>query len=269
MSAIRIKIISNNYYDRTFNVSHENNLYTLEEDVFLDCAIYGKINDGVLEGDFIWAQCGSKCKIIRVGSELHKSILEYSKLKDKKALGKNNIEVGGIYKAAKGAWYLFLGYVNTTSFTTKDGSKYFSSGWNYYTRKEESVDYTSYVKTFKKKQLLFYKFDKNQKVSNFLTYLDDQRIDKFSLMQSHPFVEKVEHLDLSEDVIHIFRTKARKMMKETISNYCTNKTNLSGYKQSERDVYNYLLRMSDYINIYDMKKDPVDNFEIKNYLMFF
>lgn len=81
--------------------------FDLREDVLLDIMFNSGIKPGaIIKGEFIFARIGSQMKVIRVGSLLHETMIESTKLETKSKL---NLEVGGVYCSKNGDEYVFLG----------------------------------------------------------------------------------------------------------------------------------------------------------------
>lgn len=94
-------------------VTPEGYTVDLREDVLLDTILNVGISPGgILNGDFIWATVGSQFKLIRVGSEMHKDILNNMQSKKMPKLTRNNLEAFTIYKTASGNEFLYLGRIN-------------------------------------------------------------------------------------------------------------------------------------------------------------
>lgn len=86
-------------------------VFDLREDVLLDAMLNDGIGkNGALFGSYIFASVGSSMKLIRVGSLLHKMMIESTNYKTMKKI--TNLEVGGIYRN-KMETILYLGYVYT------------------------------------------------------------------------------------------------------------------------------------------------------------
>jgi hypothetical protein len=69
----------------------------LREDVLMDVILeVGIDKKGFLKGSFIWACVDSEMKLIRVGSKLHKEMVDSTSLAKQK-ITKSKLEVGGVY----------------------------------------------------------------------------------------------------------------------------------------------------------------------------
>ena len=95
----------------------------LREDVLMDTLLQVGVDPGgVLKGEYVWAKMGAQMKLVRVGSELHRLIVEFDSKKDVKPVGKGDLEIGGVYQDRKKNKAVFCGYVNTTNFKSEDES---------------------------------------------------------------------------------------------------------------------------------------------------
>lgn len=111
---IRIKILSlekRSEGGRAYKiVTDENFFFDLREDVLLDTIINCEIIKGVPEGRFIWAKVGSQMKLVRIDSDLHKTLIESTDDKKKKTIPQKDLEIGGIYRGKNKNKYVFLGF---------------------------------------------------------------------------------------------------------------------------------------------------------------
>lgn len=84
----------------------------LREDVLLDTIREVGISPGgVLNGEFIFATVGSQMKLVRVGSDLHKSLVEATANRGQK-IKKSELEPSCIYRNVKDEKFAFIGYVD-------------------------------------------------------------------------------------------------------------------------------------------------------------
>lgn len=96
----------------------KNACFDLREDVLLECIHEGILKkDGYIDGKFIFAKIESQMKIIRVGSFLHKCVLNYQ---NTKSLGNiKDLSVGTVYEDLKGNKFLYQGKMWTYEYKTK------------------------------------------------------------------------------------------------------------------------------------------------------
>ena len=97
-----------------------NNKYLVDmrEDVLLDTMINSGIGPGAnLPGNYIFAMISSEMKLIRVGSLLHKKMIESTEFNLKSKITK--LDVGGIYQNKVGI-FLYLGQVYSRTVKSED-----------------------------------------------------------------------------------------------------------------------------------------------------
>lgn len=110
-------------------VTPDNYYFDMREDVLMDTLIQeGCKPGGILKGKFVFGRVGSQMKIIRVGSRLHKALVESGQRSKKKVVNPTDFEVGGVYANKAGKVFAFLGWYATidVSFTRS-----YTSGYNY------------------------------------------------------------------------------------------------------------------------------------------
>lgn len=75
-STQNIKIIDMVYRSghTTYKVIIKEFYVDFREDVMMDCLLHEGCIGGILQSQFVWARIGSQMKLIRVGSELYKSL---------------------------------------------------------------------------------------------------------------------------------------------------------------------------------------------------
>jgi hypothetical protein len=101
-------------------------LFDMREDVLMDTMLSGGVKEGgVLSGEYIFAAVNSEMKIIRVGSLLHKKMIESTEYNTKSAITK--LEIGGIYQN-KLFTKMYLGQLYHTPIHV--GYEY-DGGWSY------------------------------------------------------------------------------------------------------------------------------------------
>ncbi len=107
----------------------------LREDVLMDTMLQVGIQaGGLLLGEYVWAKMGSQMKLVRVGSELHRLLLEFQSKKDIKPIGKTDLEVGGVYQTRKKQRAIFVGCVNTVGFALKSRDGFYEKKANCHLR---------------------------------------------------------------------------------------------------------------------------------------
>jgi len=99
--------------DLAFRVlTREGWLVDLREDEFMQTILSSGMRGGWLEGDFRWVRSGtSQMRIAIVGSDLYQQCLEDDKLKARKPILKEGLEVGGVYRGNFTHDQVYLGRV--------------------------------------------------------------------------------------------------------------------------------------------------------------
>lgn len=131
----------------------------LREDVFLDAMLTnGVAPGGVLDGPFIWARVGSQMKLIRVGSVLHRHVVEADERGRRKVVASTDLVRGGVYANKKGDLFVYLGQCDT------DELVYEKKRADYYGRREDTftVTHKAHRNVQAWFELLSYEFDKAQ-----------------------------------------------------------------------------------------------------------
>jgi len=250
----QVKILSSYSMD-TYKVLVDGYYLHLKEDVLMDTIIQAGIDPGgILKGEFIWAKIKSQMKLIRVGSELHRLILEFESKKDKKAIKKKSLEVGGIYQDKKKRRAVFLGYVNTNRYVTHG---------NVYAQTNLSA-LTYDIKT-EKKSMLFYRLSSYNTREEQLKDLENLTAPSYNLIlkKSHAYIEKIDYVALPADMISLVRRKSLNEMKMAIVNYANK--GASGYISNL--IWNFI-NSSPYFNMYPYKTPEVELFDMKKLLLF-
>lgn len=100
----------------------KNLFFDLREDVLLDCIFeVGIKKGGEIAADFIFARIGSEMKPIRVGSLLHKKMIEATEFNKKE---KCELVVGGMYSNKKGEKFVYLGQFYSRPVEVENASIY-------------------------------------------------------------------------------------------------------------------------------------------------
>jgi hypothetical protein len=249
----------------------------LREDVLMDVLLKAGVNaGGILQGEYIWAKIGSQMKLIRIGSELHRLVVEFGSKKDIKPVRKNELEVGGVYQTRKKEKAIFLGYVNSTLYKrkTKPPSGYSSYYVSYeQTTYKPSFDYeTSKVK----KSMLFYRCYDHEGLEKSLEKMKTKPLDgfyyDFHIVKSHKYIEKLDQLELPENMINMLREKVATGIKNKVVEYAGFKAP-DGQPQRTPSVSMTTLEgdieyLSEYLNLYEFGSEPIEPFDIKKYLAF-
>lgn len=219
----------------------------MREDVLMDTIIKDGIQkDGILPATYVWAKFQSQLRLVRVGSELYKLIVEFESKKDIKPISK--LEVGGIYQTRKKEKSIFIGYVNTTIFETTKKS------W------DEKANF-KFKKIPIKKAMLFYD------LFNSDFSVDLSAPSQFKIKKTHSFIEKLDQVLVPDNIVEMLRAKALKDVKSLLLAH-TGHDNPDDLIISERVLEEWIARQSDHLNLYAYEAPPVQLFDIKKYLLF-
>lgn len=98
----------------------------LRSDVLLELLLNaGVLEQGKLNGSFIWGKVGSQMKLIRVNSELYSVLMEANEIDKLERI--KELEIGGVYLSKDDTKFVYLGKVSTTTFidTRKKDRRYY------------------------------------------------------------------------------------------------------------------------------------------------
>jgi hypothetical protein len=272
-----IKVLSLEYRGqggRAYKALIEKYYVDLREDVLMDVLLKAGVSTGgILQGEYIWAKIGSQMKLIRVGSELHRLVVEFDSKKDIKPVRKNELEVGGVYQTRKKEKAIFLGYVNSTIYKRKTKPQNIYSGYYKQTTYKPSFDYE---KSNVKKLMLFYKCYDHDGLEKSLEKMKTKPADgyyyDFQIVKAHKYIEKLDQLELSENMINVLREKVATGIKNKVVEYAGFKAP-DGQPQRAQSVSMTSIEkdieyLSEYLNLYEFGSDPIEPFDIKKYLAF-
>ena len=248
-----------------YKVLIDNKYYVdLREDVLMETMLKeGVSKNGILNGKYIWANIRSNMRLIRVDSEIYKSILEYESRKDLKTIKKKDLEVGGVYQDKRKNRSIFIGYVDTITFKHAD----LNNRWNL--RRLTTEASFNFNKTKKKKAMLFYFLDVGLSVDQALKKIPTSPEYYFNIKTSHQFIEKIDSVKIiSNDIINNLRNRVKTDIKQKIINYTEYKKNPNKTPKFDSfDLECYLEFDSCYLNLYPYKTE-IKEFDIKPLLTF-
>src|SRR5579885_752415 len=242
---------------RAYKAVIDNKYYVdLREDVLMDVILKAGIEkNGVLQGEYVWAKMNSQMKIVRVGSELHRLIVEFDSKKDIKPVGKKDLEIGGVYQDRKKNRAIFLGYVNTVTFKAPD------DGVPRWRRDKKDVAKFDFKKTPMKKAMLFYTFSHHEKLADVkknMTKKDNHY--HFSIRKTHTYIEKIDQVEIKADFIEKLRNKARDEAKQRILEYTGHKEPEKNYQRIDSwGLEDHIEYHSQHLNLFPYGTD-VDEF---------
>ena len=247
---------------RAYKALIDNFYVDLREDVLMDTLLQAGVDaGGILKGEYVWAKMGSQMKLVRIGSELHRLIVEFESKKDIKPVGKGNLEIGGVYQDRKKNKAIFVGYVNTVKYKTENPIPYY--------QRQGTADF-KYKQTVVKKAMLFYSvhdFDKLEK--NIKEMKDKERNYSYSIKKSHTYIEKVGQVKIPDGIIEYLRNKALKEAKDKILEYTGHKAPEKNYARiTAAYLENHIEYHSDHLNLHDFSDKVVEPFDVKKYLLF-
>lgn len=249
---------------RAYKAVIDNFYVDFREDVLMDTLLKAGVKEGgVLQGEYVWAKMGSQMKLVRIGSELHRLIVEFDSKKDIKPVGKGDLEIGGVYQDRKKNKAIFVGYVNTVVFKEKSGKDRWAKR-----NSGEKVDF-EFKKSAKRKAMLFYHVYDHKGIENsvkkMLSYDNSYH---YKIQNSHTYIEKINNVEIPIDVVDKLRNKTRSEMKQDILEYLGKKEPKMGYaKMGDYDLESRLESRSDYLNLFPYGTD-VDEFDVKKFLVF-
>lgn len=260
-----LKVISFSNYNNGshFNVVIDDKFFELRSDVMMDALLkVGVSPGGIINGEFIWAQLGKNTILVRIGSELHRLIVDFQEKKKAKKVRKKDLEFGGLYTDIRNKKAVFLGYVSTTSYN------YIGERPNWKTRNNTKPDF-QYKHTFKKKGMLFYEINGREGLDKCLAKMkDEKRNYGYRIVQSHSYLEKIKDVEVPDDITLFLRKQARHEIKERILEYTGARPDKSYYKGNSWYLYDAVIRYSTMLNLYAFEKSPVELFDIKKFLLF-
>ncbi|HEY5268340.1 MAG TPA: hypothetical protein VII94_04360 [Candidatus Saccharimonadales bacterium] len=249
---------------RAYKVLIDKFFVDLREDVLMDTMLKVGISPGgILQGEFVWAKMGAQMKLVRVGSELHRLIVEFESKKDIKPVGKGDLEVGGVYLDRRKNKAIFVGYVNTTVYKKEIKRNRWALE-----RDGVKVDF-KFKKSTKKKAMLFYDVYAHEKLAvSVKNMTGEDRNYCYKVKTSHNFIEKIDQVDVKENVIEKLRTMVRTEVKNLVLEYTGHKDPKKNYARI--DAY-YLEETIEYkserLNLYKFP-EAVDEFDVKTLILF-
>ncbi len=247
---------------RAYKVVINDKFYVdMREDVMMDAMLKSGISPGgILNGTFVWAKVGSHTKIVRVGSELHKMVVEFDSKKDMRPIGKRALEFGGLYQDRKKNMAVFLGYVNTTVYRSNETRP----AWGVRESLKPKFDFNH---TFLKKQMLFYEVNQYDGLDKSLAQMkNDRRNYGYRIRKSHSYIEKIKDVEVPNDITDFLRKQARHEIKDHILEYTGDKK--SQYRRDAWNLCDSTCSLSEMLNLYAFEANPVELFDIKKFLLF-
>lgn len=258
---------------RAYKIQIDKFLFDLREDVLVDIMLEVGIQPGgILNGEYTWAKIGSQTKLIRIGSDLHKMILNYKDVKETKPISKNNLEIGGVYQDRQKYDYVFLGHINTTALKATDRDLP-----DFAMKQRSNIFYTDSEKASLKFKSVF---DKNAMLfiktygGDYSSYLDKAINPKtqyvLEIKKSHSLISKVSTLKIPENFISKIRDVNLLSIKDRIGEFVkqapvkySSDPRISSWRLQE-----YIEDFSKYLNMYSVDESPVKIFDPSIYITF-
>ena len=246
---------------RAYKVLIDNFYVDLREDVLMDTLLQVGVDPGgILKGDYIWAKMGPNMRLVRIGSELHKLIMDFESKKKLKIIKKNDLEVGGVYQDAKKNRAIFLGFVNGTNYSVDNPKPVYS---------RNSAQFEYIKKPFKKLMLFFQIYNHENLAKTLLLLRDESNSFRMEFKKSHNFIEKINQVEIPSDIISFHRANAAKTVKQKILEYTGHVPPKKGYAKITAPFLEYVVAQhSTLLNVYPYNETAPELFDIKKYLIF-
>jgi hypothetical protein len=248
---------------RAYKALIDNFYVDLREDVLMDTLLQSGVEPGgLLKGEYVWAKMGSQMKLVRVGSELHRLVVEFDSKKDIKPVGKADLEVGGVYQDRKKNKAIFVGYVNTVVFKSLSDKPS-------YQRRGEKVTFDFKQTTIKKAMLFYELYDFEKMEKNIKEMKKSERDYSYKIKKSHTYIEKTDQVKIPDDIIEYLRNKAVKEAKEKVLEYTGHRNPKDNYQRIDGPyLEEHIAYASDHLNLYPYNGKEVEPFDVKKLLLF-
>lgn len=247
---------------RAYKILIDKYYVDLREDVMMDTLLQVGIDPGgILKGEYIWAKMGAQTKLVRIGSELYRLLVEFDSKKDFKSIGKNDLEIGGLYQDKRKNKAIFIGYINTVSFKSENGKE----SW-----KDTPKATFNFTQKVIKKSMLFYEFSSYESIDQNINMMNsDKRNYYFKIKRTHNYIEKIKQVDISTDIVQRLKNNYIENAKNKILEYTGHRAPEDGHRQlNANELEDHIVYNSDFINI-SVYGDPMPKvFDIKKYLIF-
>ncbi len=172
-------------------------------------------------------------------------------------MSKLELEIGGVYQADDKGQGIFIDYVNTTLFEAihnEDDER------NTFSFKHEPLE----------KATLFYeifKFETIEKSLKDISSSKDMTL-QYKIMTNHPYITKVNRVELPQGIIEKLRSKTSKLIKGSILEF-TGHTDKDFYQRiNADDLCEQISFYSKFINMYPSAGPSVTPFDVRKLLLF-
>lgn len=238
--------------------------------------LYNTVRSGGFEkdnktfkGKFVFAMANRKLIPVKVGSGIHKGILDHIKLKERPKIKVKDLVVGNVYSTPAGNSALFLGYVNTETMVVDIPKGTNRWGRHRYNKFDTNKPVEKFNVRFLKKKLASLWFETNLATWDGRKYKPEEILNsvqsaiksrsvayRFRCKKSHRYVTKVPNLyvDLPTNIVQQVRNAYEQTAREVIDDSRTRRgSGISIYnrnipKNAKRDKLRHYdaLRVRDY-----------------------
>ena len=257
---IRVLSLQKRGDGRAYKALIDNFYVDLREDVLMDTLLQvGVEPGGILKGEYVWAKMGTNTKLVRVGSELHRLIVEFDSKKDWKPISKKELEIGGVYRDRKKNAAIFIGYVSGTTFKSENTRSFYN---------RQTSDF-KFIKTPFKNNLLFYQYYDFEKFEDALRDMKENGSSyRFDIKKTHKYIEKINQVVIPDDIVSYLRNYALSGIKNKLLEYTGHRPPKSGYSKIPASfLEEAIAHDSPYLNLYEAGKTAPELFDIKKYLI--
>jgi hypothetical protein len=224
----------------------------LREDVLMDVMIQvGVEPGGILGGYFIWAKLANQMRLVRVGSELHKMLVDSHNKKDMPKISKSNLEVGGVYKTRQGSCGIFISYVNTVRYEPKD-----------------TFDSFSFQEIPDRKQMLFFSCRQDNVEASLAAASNRDFNVSFHLYKTHNFIEKVGQVSITKNYVELIKKYAQDKIKDDVLVYTGHKVPANKSIINKHMLAGNICYFSNKLNLSVYGEPAPELFNVKKYLLF-
>lgn len=216
----------------------------LGRDSFMEAILNeGVQKGGYLTGQWVWAKVPGGMKLIRLGTGIHRAILDYQKRDSKARLDVKTMVPGQLYKTSDNKYAIFCGFINTQTIRVRQhpADKELTAGRRYNRNdRNPAVRFDVQFNPAKLATLWYdgWRIDENteqKELQHIVTeMLDRHSCYSFKAIKKHQYVEHVPDLkaDVPDDVIMQIRNKAIEEMESQIKSE-------KAWFDSNRHRYNY------------------------------
>lgn len=246
------------YFPGIFKAAIGSYYIDLHEDVLVDTILkVGIEKGGILKGEFIWARIQNTIKLVRIGSQLHRSIVEFESKNDIKKIRKNDLEIGAVYQDQRKNKVVFAGYVNTTFLKSKQTSN----------KKLNNTDPFDFDKRKLKKAMLFYPINSYEGMDESILKMKSTGIHSFRIKNAHNYIEKIDKIQLDKDIIEFIKLKITEEVKNKMLEY-TGAIPPKYAQPSAQTLAWQIERYSEFLNLYPYNGKEPDVFDVRKFLIF-